>query len=246
MPPARLSSSFVRGFFVLRDSQGRRMRRPMPEKRGGMPRPYNGDIGKTMNIFGILGSPRMEGNTDLLLSAYLEGAREAGASVEKIVLNKLDYIPCQGCGGCDKTGRCVYKDDMYSFYERLRVVDQLVVASPVYFLGVTAQTKAMIDRCQANWAEKYLIKRPVADIITPRWGVFISTSGMNKVHVFEPSKAMLRAFFSALDIVYRAEFTYPGIDARGEVKRHSDILDTVKKAGFDLAIEQMELIVEGA
>ena len=63
--------------------------------------------------------------------------------------------------------------------------------------------------------------------------------------MFEPSKAILRAFFSALDIVFRAEFIYPGIDARGEVIRHSDILDIVRKAGFDLVVEQMALTAEG-
>lgn len=197
-----------------------------------------------MNVIGILGSPRLKGNTDILLSAYLEGAQEAGARTEKMVLNELDYIPCQGCGGCDKTGRCIYKDAAYDIYERFRTADQIVIAAPVYFMGITAQAKALIDRCQATWAEKHLLKKPVSDILTPRWGVFISTGGTNRKSIFEPSVTIIKAFFSTLEVTYKQEFLFHGIDRKGEIAGHPEIVASLKLAGAMLTKEQLTLLSE--
>ncbi|MDH4100500.1 MAG: flavodoxin family protein [Nitrospirota bacterium] len=197
-----------------------------------------------MHVIGILGSPRLKGNTDILLDAYLAGAREAGAKTEKVVLNKLDYVPCQGCGGCDKTGRCVHKDDVYDLYERFRTASQIIIASPIYFMGITAQTKAMIDRCQANWAEKHLLKKPVADIAGPRWGVFISTGGTSNDFIFSPSRTILKAFFSTLDVIYKQEFVFPGIDHQGEIEHHPEIIESLRLAGMALTREQLTLPTE--
>lgn len=197
-----------------------------------------------MRVIGILGSPRLNGNTDILLSAYLEGAQEAGAQAEKIVLNELDYIPCQGCGGCDKTGRCIYKDAAYDIYEKFRTADQIVIASPIYFMGISAQTKALIDRCQANWAEKHLLKKAVTDILTPRWGVFISTGGTNRSSIFEPSRTIIKAFFSTLDVTYKQEFLFHGIDQRGEIGRQPEIIASLRYAGATLTREQLALLSE--
>lgn len=194
-----------------------------------------------MHVIGILGSPRLKGNSDILLDAYLTGAREAGARTEKVILNKLDYVPCQGCGGCDKTGRCVHKDDVYNLYERFRTANQIIIASPIYFMGITAQTKAMIDRCQANWAEKYLLKKPVTDILGPRWGVFISIGGTNRDSIFSPSRTIIKSFFSTLDVLYKQEFVFPGIDRQGEIEQHPGIIESLRQAGTLLTQEQLTL-----
>ncbi|MDP2953505.1 MAG: flavodoxin family protein [Chloroflexota bacterium] len=114
-----------------------------------------------LSLLGILGSPRRGGNAECLLDEALKGAEGKGAQVEKVVLADRNIHPCRGCGDCDATGICTLLDDMPLLLDKLRTADRLVLASPVYFLSVTAQTKAMIDRCQAQWAAKYLLKRPI-------------------------------------------------------------------------------------
>jgi len=115
-----------------------------------------------MRVLGIAGSPRRGGNTDLLLEKAIAGASDAGAETEIIVLHGLNISPCRHCDGCLEAGRCVIEDDMQWIHTRLRESDRLIVASPVFFMGLTAQTKMMIDRCQALWAIKYVLKQPVA------------------------------------------------------------------------------------
>ena len=76
-------------------------------------------------------------------------------------LNFMNIKPCQDCGGCTKTGICVVNDGMKDIYDAIRDADRFIVASPIFFYTVSAQTKTMIDRCQAFWCEKYLLKKEI-------------------------------------------------------------------------------------
>ncbi|ROQ93219.1 flavodoxin family protein [Desulfosoma caldarium] len=109
-----------------------------------------------MRIVGIYGSPRAGGNTDKMLDAFLEGARQEGALVSPIYVRKLAMQGCLGCGGCDETGQCVVKDDMQNVYPLLEAAQGIVLASPVYFYNLTGQVKLLIDRSQALFMKKSL------------------------------------------------------------------------------------------
>ena len=78
-----------------------------------------------MKILGIAGSPRRDGNTDLLLAELLKGAAGKGAEVKTIYLNRLKYIPCQHCDACLKEGKCRYQDDMQQVYAELEQAESL-------------------------------------------------------------------------------------------------------------------------
>ena len=108
-----------------------------------------------MDVFVFLGSPRKKGNSEILTEALLEGVRQAGGNPEIIRLCDLDIAPCISCGGCDKTGKCVVKDDMIPLLKKIIKTDKVILASPIYFYGITAQLKALIDRCQTLWSRKY-------------------------------------------------------------------------------------------
>jgi len=99
----------------------------------------------------VVGSPRKEGNTDLLVDEALRGAREAGRETEKIFLNDLRISPCQSvCTEyCEKTGDCKIKDDMSPIYSTLYDSDPVILGTPVYWYGPSAQLKAFIDRWYA-------------------------------------------------------------------------------------------------
>jgi len=177
-----------------------------------------------LRVLGITGSPRRGGNTDLLLAEVLKGAASRGAEVKTIVLNDLDITPCQHCDACQKKGVCRIKDDMRMGYRQLEQADRLVLASPIHFMAVTAQMKAMIDRCQALWARKYVLKMPPLGDRRERKGLFVSVGGRKVADMFEPALAVVKALFRVLDITYVGALTYPGIDEKGAIAKHPDAL----------------------
>ena len=187
-----------------------------------------------MRVLGIAGSPRRGGNTDLLLAEVLSGAQSKGAEVKTVVLNKLKITPCQHCDACFEAGVCKLKDDMQSVYRELEKADRIVLASPVQFMGPSAQLKAMIDRCQALWARKYLLKKPPLGDSRPRKGLLISVGGMKLARLFEPSLGIVKAFFRVIDVEYAGELLFPGIDGKGAVKEHATALRDAFKAGVQL------------
>ncbi len=187
-----------------------------------------------LKVLGIAGSPRRGGNTDLLLGEVMKGAASRGAEVKTIVLNDLSIAPCQHCDGCLQTGRCKVDDDMQMIYSELKQADRVVLASPVQFMGVTAQTKAMIDRCQALWVRKYLLKLPPLGNGRERKGLFISVGGRRVANLFEPALATVKSLFKVLDITYAGELLFTGIDEKGAIAKHPDALHQAFLAGQKL------------
>ena len=190
-----------------------------------------------MRVLGIAASPRREGNTDLLLAQAMKGAASKGAEVKTIVLNDLKITPCQHCDTCFEAGECRIEDDMPMVYGELERADRIVLASPVHFLGLTAQAKAMIDRCQALWARKYILKQPPLGDKRERKGLFIAVGGMKLANLFEPSLATVKALFKVLDITYAGDLLFPGIDELGAIKKHPDALKQAFLAGQRLVEE---------
>ncbi len=184
-----------------------------------------------MRVLGIAGSPRRGGNTDLLLAQVMEGAASQGAEVKTIVLNDLEITPCQHCDACLEAGECRIDDDMQMVYRGLEKADRIILASPLHFMGVTAQTKAMIDRCQALWARKYVLKQPPLGDRRQRKGLFIAVGGMKLAKLFEPALATVKALFKVLDITYAGELLFAGIDEKGAIAQHPDALKQAFAAG---------------
>jgi multimeric flavodoxin WrbA len=184
-----------------------------------------------LRVLGIAGSPRRGGNTDLLLAEVMKGAASRGAEVKTIILNDLKIAPCQHCDGCLETGRCKVNDDMPMVYRELERADRIVLASPIQFMGVTAQAKAMIDRCQALWVRKYILKQPPLGDKRERKGFFVSVGGRKLANLFEPALATVKSWFKVLDIAYAGELLFPGIDEKGAIKNHPDALKQAFAAG---------------
>ena len=102
-----------------------------------------------MKVLGLVCSPRKEGNTQILITQALSAAREAGAETEMLHVADLDIAPCDACGGCMAEGVCIVEDDMQIVYEQLDQADGIIFGTPVYFLNVSAQAKAIMDRTYA-------------------------------------------------------------------------------------------------
>jgi multimeric flavodoxin WrbA len=188
-----------------------------------------------MRVLGIAGSPRRGGNTDLLLAEVTKGAASRMAEVKTIVLNDLKITPCQHCDACFEAGRCRLDDDMQMVYGELKQADRVVLASPIQFMGPSAQLKLMIDRCQALWARKYILKKPPLNDHRERKGLFVSVGALRKADLFTPAMTIVKTLFKVIDITYAGELLFPGIDERGAIAGHSEALSQAFLAGQKLA-----------
>jgi len=189
-----------------------------------------------MRVLGILGSPRKEGNTDILLQELLKGARSKGARTEEIYLPGMNFKGCIECGGCNKTGICILKDDMTPIYAKLRSADIVILASPIFFAGVTAQLKAMIDRCQSEWVAKYVLKkRKTQYAIRNAKGVFICVGGFKKDIFFQSAKKTVEVFFRTLNIDFKDELFFGAVEKAGDIKNVKGALEKAYKLGVKLA-----------
>lgn len=113
-----------------------------------------------MNILVLNGSPRVKGNTAAMVEAFSHGAKEAGNDVIVFEVCKKQIAGCKGCEYCHTKGNgaCVQKDDMKELYPLLQNADMLVIASPIYYFGYSAQLQAAIHRTYAIGIPKKLKK----------------------------------------------------------------------------------------
>jgi len=188
-----------------------------------------------MKVLGISGSPRRDGNTELLRAELLRGAQANGAEVKTLRLNTMKITPCQHCDVCIEKGICRIQDDMQKIYLELEQADVIVVASPVQFMGPTAPLKAMIDRTQSLWAKKYVLKIPPLEPVKKRRGFFVSTAATRIKGMFDPSLAIIKTWFRVIDVDYAGELTYSGIDEKGAILRHPEAMQQAFNAGQELA-----------
>jgi len=191
-----------------------------------------------LKVIGIAGSPRRGGNTDLLLGEVMRGAASKGAEVKTIILSELTIAPCQHCDACLETGRCKVEDDMQMVYDELMKADRIVLASPIQFMTVTAQAKAMIDRCQSLWARKYVLKiPPLGSEPGKKRGLFVSVGGRKVANLFEPALVTVKALFTCLNVTYAGDLLFPAVDEKGAITRHPDALRQAFLAGQKLVEE---------
>lgn len=194
--------------------------------------------GKEMSVdlrtIAFLGSPRKDGNTDLLLQEAIKGIESSGLTVKTFRLNLMNIKPCQNCGGCDKTGECIIDDDMTEIYPEIRTADRIILASPIFFFTVSAQTKILIDRCQSFWCEKYLLRKPISAGEYGRKGLLLLAGGMKKEIGIQCAEATAKAFFRTISVPEHSTLSYLGIDAKGAILGHPTALKEAFEAGEKL------------
>lgn len=133
-----------------------------------------------MKIAILNGSPRKNGNTSSLVNAFISGVK--GHDIKLIRVADLNISPCRGCNLCAKDGKCVQNDQMNEIYDTLCDVETIVVATPLYFYGISAQLKCLIDR----------LHNPVRDNFKVKKLVLLACGGSSKPHIFEPLKAQYK------------------------------------------------------
>ena len=189
-----------------------------------------------MNVLIFSGSPRKKGNTEILIENVVNGITDTGSTCEVVRLAEQKIHPCIGCGGCEKEGKCVIDDDMQNLYKKIAAADRIIIASPIYFYGVTAQTKAFIDRCQALWSRKYLLKMRL-NAPVPKIGYFLSVAATKGERVFEGAIFTVQYGLDAMDYSYGGELVVRGVDKRGVIAEIQEELDRAKEFGTSTVVK---------
>jgi len=186
-----------------------------------------------MKILGIMGSPRIGGNTDVLMDEALRGAREAGAFAEKIIVDELDISPCAEFNNCTRDGNCAIRDDMDDIYESLDDADVVIIGTPIFFYGLPAQLKALVDRCQVFWARKYVLKQE--PVKKGRKGAFIAVGATKGANLFDGAKLTVKCLFDAMGMEYAEELLIRSVDQKGEVRKHPTAMKDAYELGKRMA-----------
>jgi multimeric flavodoxin WrbA len=181
-----------------------------------------------MFILGLQGSPRKRGNTSMLLASFLSQAERSGVRTHSLDVADMDIKPCQECGTCEDKGFCPIDDDMQEVYYLLRRADIVLMATPVFFYGPTAQIKALIDRSQALWARRYALR-----LTDPgqKWrrGFMLAVGATKGKNLFEGLNLTAKYFFDALGASFDGSLTYKHIEGSGDIEKHPTALGDAKE-----------------
>lgn len=195
----------------------------------------------SVKVLGISTSPRITGNSDLLLREALAGAESANAQVEYIHLSKYKIGPCIECNACYTSGRCKIQDDYQQLLQKLLNTDRLIFATPVFFMTVCAQAKNLIDRGQCLWANKYILKKEIPPTENNRRAMVIAVGGSKSTKQFENIRFTMKSYFDSLQIHYMLNLFVNNIDARAEIEKHPTALKEAYRLGSQLATSDTPL-----
>lgn len=172
--------------------------------------------GIKMKIIVVCGSPRKDGNTEIMADAFINGAKEQGHEVEKINIEDKKIAPCLGCEYCfSNDGICFQEDDMEEVLEKIDDADMIVFASPIYWFSITAQLKCVIDRLYARARKGFTVRYAALLLNSASDGVYqsaiemfegmcsylewenkgiVTAFGMNQKGMMQKSPALNRAY----------------------------------------------------
>ncbi|MBN1571590.1 MAG: NAD(P)H-dependent oxidoreductase [Deltaproteobacteria bacterium] len=188
-----------------------------------------------MLVIGFQGSPRSGGNTDRLLSAFLDEAEKLGAETIKIDVGKMNISHCIECRKCEEEGYCVIDDDMQKIYPLLRRADLVVLASPVFFYGLTGMVKAVVDRAQALWARRYVLKLDDPGV-NVRKGLLLALGATKGENLFAGVSLEAKYFFDAVGALYSNQdrLTYRKIENSGDIEKHPTAIKDVREKAREM------------
>jgi len=182
-------------------------------------------------ILVLKGSPREKGNSSTLADQVAAGATASGASVESFLLHAMDIKPCDACEACHKTGdgECVISDDMQILYPKLRDADAIVVASPIYWFTMSAQTKLCMDRWYALEGAhgNALAGKKFAIVLTYGDSDPVTSGAVNAIRTFEDAFRYIKA-----DI---AGMVYGTANDEGDIRKDEKLMQQAYKLGKKLA-----------
>jgi len=182
-------------------------------------------VRKMARVILLCSSPRKGGNTDLMAEAFAEGAREAGAEVEKVYLDDLFIRPIAEVGD-DPAMRVDLRqdDDMRKLLDRVLAADVVLFAAPVFWQGPPAQLKCFVDRWSCYWGKEWFkeaMRGKIFAVVTAH-----AAPGDEAKWVFGP----VQVWADFLGARYAGGVSFQGRD-KGAVANHPDILEQCRELG---------------
>jgi len=178
----------------------------------------------------LLGSPRKKGNSAILADKIAEGAKSAGARVETLFIHGMKISPCKSCYACQKPNSkgCSIKDDMQTVYKKLREADAWVIASPVYWFTMSAQTKLWMDRCFAllPYAKEAFADKRIAIAMSYGDNDPFKSGCVNALRTFQDAYGYVQACI--IGMVYGS-----AMDA-GEIEKNEALMKEAEELGAQL------------
>ena len=196
----------------------------------------------TIKVLAFAGSPRRHRNSETLLDWVLAPmAMDPDVLVEKVPLTEANINICRGCNACEKLNKCVQRDGMDTYHDKIVDADIILLSSPIFCMGIAALPKALIDRMQVFRSRKYVLKLPV---IPPerkgkRLGAFLSTAGQDWPHVFDAAIPSVKCFYHVIDIK-DADISYlmiNNVDEKGAIEKHPTAKADAEKLGKAMLAE---------
>lgn len=179
---------------------------------------------KNMKILVLTGSPRKNGNSNTLADYFIKGAEEAGHQVERFDAAFKNVHPCIACNKCGMNGLCVFKDDFEFVRNHIVDADVVVFATPMYYFGVSAQLKAVIDRFYAINGQ----------IHHPKKAVLLMTYANTAASEAVPIEAHYDVLLKYLGWEDAGRIIVPGVWPADAVK-HTDYPEQAYKLGKNIA-----------
>jgi len=196
----------------------------------------------TIKVLAFAGSPRRNGNSETLLDWVLASmAEDPEVAVQKVPLTEANINICRGCNACEKLNKCIQRDGMDIWHDKIIEADCILLSSPIYCMGIAAPMKALIDRAQVFRSRKYVLKLP---IVPPerkgkRLGVFLATAGQDWSHVFDAAIPSVKCFYHVIE-VRDADISYlmiNHVDEKGAIEHHPTAKADAEKLGKTVITE---------
>lgn len=189
-------------------------------------------------ILGVVGSPRKNGNTDILVDNVLYGVDKNYFDVEKIYLCDMNFKGCIGCEGCSETNKCIIKDDMQIIYDKINSADAIVLGSPTYFYNVSSLTKMFLDRLYA-----YEIFDPsdrsiwisVNEAISMKYAVTVAICEQQNEYDMGFTSEAMSMTLAAVGFRCVENLKMLHLFKKGEVNKYEETLVMAQKAGLKLS-----------
>lgn len=182
-------------------------------------------------ILVVIGSPRRNGNSASLAKEAAAGAKEAGAKVETIFLQGMNIQPCTACDACRRKLKkdCILKDDMRALYPKMKAADGIVIASPIYWFTVSAQTKLFMDRWYALGGDDgyELAGKKFAVVLAYADADAFSSGAVNALRMFQDAFNYLGA--EVVGTVYGSAWK------AGEIRKNKALMDAARALGKKIA-----------
>lgn len=155
---------------------------------------------ENIEVLIINASPRKNKNCFFISNIISSKLKERNINYKMFNIYDMNIEYCNACGFCEKTGYCRIKDEMTPMYEIFNKSKGTIVVSPVYFDSVTAKLKTLVDRTQAFYASKYILKKPSIDRSKKRIGMYIAVGGSNSYDTqFKGGQIVMDFFFKSIN-----------------------------------------------